>query len=152
MQWGSNFVWKPNLVNPKHQHHQPYDLPPKVSGKLVKLNLLITFLFDKKILVSSILCRMQISPCGIKLNTLEVYMWKKLNITYTAVVWINFRTYVINNDISNLWEFRRIRHFYLIGLLRWTNHDIQLARPTFTKNYIFGMVSTLWWLMCSTLF
>ena len=36
------FFPKPNMVNPKTQHHQPCVLPPKVSGKPTTLHLLPT--------------------------------------------------------------------------------------------------------------
>ena len=39
--WGSNFDPKPIMVNLKIQHHQPFFLPPNLSGKMEALNICI---------------------------------------------------------------------------------------------------------------
>ena len=85
--WGSNFAPNPNMANPKIQHHQPFFLPPKVSGKLTALHIILPLPFTHLQIISPLflIFKIHIRPCGIKPNTFKICIWKSVNITYTTI-------------------------------------------------------------------
>ena len=73
-------TWKTrkfNTTNPLLYHQRCWENWQK---------LIFFFLFvDEEVFLSSLIFQMNIFPCGIKLNTFKICMWKRVNITYTNV-------------------------------------------------------------------
>ena len=83
--WGSNSALKPKMVNPMFQHHTPFVQPTEVTLKLASLYHIIFIHHWKKVFLSSILCKIKISPCGLKFNTVKISKQKRVHINYSDI-------------------------------------------------------------------
>ena len=83
--WGSNYTLNISMVNPKFLCHTPFVQPTKVTMKLSSLNHLRPLRQWKIVLNSSFHFQMNIPPCGVELNTLEIRMQKHVHINYINI-------------------------------------------------------------------
>ena len=68
-----------------------------------------SYSFKKYILLSSLLCKINIPPCGIKLNSFKICMQKCVNITYTIIYLDHLLGLCYQHQVINLIIFCKVR-------------------------------------------
>ena len=81
------FEFRPEVKHGKSEISTPHTLCyiNKFNSETVSTSLYSSFSSLTNNYYSSLLCQMNISPCGVKLNTFETSMQKRVNITYTGI-------------------------------------------------------------------
>ena len=140
------------MANPKFQHHPPFVLPTKVTLKLAELHRLLPIPLWKR----SIRLFPPLSNEHITLQRKTQYLQNQhvkmcTRYLHRYLSKIAVSSSAINTKCSSLCVPEWFGYLSLIGLVGWTNCEIQLTRPPFPKQSNSFMVSTLWCQLFSTL-